>query len=608
MNQSGAVPGRLWRVMYTATLLVCLAALSSCLIVPVTGDKPEPTATPVPADVGEIYVYVYDAASQATVNAVVARVTNSSIVDGSDHRELRLAACDQGQFLVVSAPGYETRFTACNGSNAYYVALNKLTAADNINYLWASAYTNCGTCHARQLGEGYNEVEEWERSGHAKVFADPFFSSLYRGTNVTGRATTPTENYGPGFKLSFPDQAGDCAYCHAPAALLPSLEPTDLTTYYPRPAGVNGEGVTCDVCHKALKVILNDEKYPLADKPGVSSFEFLRSSSSFVLGPFSNILLPVNDESQKHAVSSCSPILSSSELCASCHYRKFNDMQIYNSYGEWKESKYGRNSRSATYKTCQDCHMSRMDVKNNNTPLSLRSACSETTDQYQNFDHNLMDVGPVGPDNSGAVIPRMIRHAASLNVKLTYEPDQGNSLRVHVEVENKQAGHKFPTDSPLRHLILVVSASDQFGSSLPQVKGEKLPDWAGVGNPAMSQNGIEGYAGQAGVIFANVLVEEATNLFPTAAYWNRTRYVFTTEDGRNSDTRLVPGEAQVSNFSFAVPDFGEMRITVRLFYRYAFFELMDQKDWNRPDVLVAIAECSVSPDQPNEIDCPEIEP
>ena len=245
--------------------------------------------------------------------------------------------------------------------------------------------------------------------------------------------------------------------------------------------------------------------------------------------------------------------------------------------------------------------MSHMDVGNVKTPLSLRSACSETTDQYQNFDHNLMDVGPI---ESGEVVPRMIRNAASLKVKLTYQPNQDNSLKVRVEVENRKAGHKFPTDSPLRHLILVVSANDQFGFPLAQVKGEKLPDWAGAG----SQNGVEGYAGRPGIIFANLLVEEATNVSPTAAYWNKTKYAFTTEDGKNSDTRLVPGEPQASDYFFTVPDFGEMHITVKLIYRYAFFDLMDQKDWNRPDVLVAVAECLISPEQANELDCPEIKP
>jgi hypothetical protein len=103
-------------------------------------------------------------------------------------------------------------------------------------------------------------------------------------------------------------------------------------------------------------------------------------------------------------------------------------------------------------------------------------------------------------------------------------------------------------------------------------------------------------------------VEEATGISPTAAYWNKLRYAFTTENGKNSDTRLVPGEPQVSDYVFRVPDFGEMHINVKLIYRYAFFDLMDQKDWVRPDVVVAEADCRMSLEQGDKLDCPEIEP
>lgn len=603
MHHSGVVLRRCWRAIHAAALLFLSFVFTSCD--GSTAVPPTPTPTAVPPDVGNIQVYVYDSVSQASVNGVVVRVTNSSIVDGHDHRELRLPSCDAGQFLVVSAPAYETQFIACNGSNIYYVGLMKIIATDNVHYLWSSAYGDCSTCHRGQINLGYNEVEEWDKTGHARVFVDPFFQSLYRGTSVTGQSTTANINYGPGFKLDYPEQTGNCAYCHAPSAVPPSQEAVDLTAYFPRPAGASGEGVTCDVCHKISDVLFGQGEFPSDDKPGIKSFQFQRVSNSFVLGPFSNILLSANDASGRHSISSCAPVLSRSEFCGACHYGKFNGMLIYNSYGEWKESRYGRNPRNAAYKTCQDCHMSHMDVNDRSISLSLRSACSETTEQYQNFDHNLMDVGP---DDSGMTIPRKIRNAASLKVKLTYEPDQNNSINVRAEVENTKAGHKFPTDSPLRHLILVVSASDQFGFPLTQLRGEKLPEWAGMANPFMSQSGVDGYAGQPGVIFANLLLDESTHQSPAASYWNNTGYIFPTQDGKNSDTRLAPGDPQVSNYSFAVPDFGEIHITVRLIYRYAFFDLMDQKDWFRPDVLVTAAECQMYLEQGNELDCPEITP
>jgi hypothetical protein len=174
-------------------------------------------------------------------------------------------------------------------------------------------------------------------------------------------------------------------------------------------------------------------------------------------------------------------------------------------------------------------------------------------------------------------------------------------------VENQKAGHKFPTDTPLRHLILVVNVADQFEYFLAPLEGPTLPSWAGTSNPEMSANGVVGYADQAGVIYANLLVDERTNTWPAMAYWNKTNYLFEGEDGKNSDTRLAPRDPQVTEYTFPVPDLGDVHVTVRLIYRYAFFDLMDQKDWVRPDVTVVTADCRMPIGQVQEMDCPEIE-
>jgi hypothetical protein len=138
----GAVAGRVWGAINAAILLVFSFVLSSCVaIIP----QPQPDPILVPTDVGSITVRVMDSVTHASVNGVVIRVTNSSIVDGVDNRELRVEACDVGQFLIVSAPEYETSFTACNSQQQFYeVALKKLSAVDNVNYAWSSAYDNCG--------------------------------------------------------------------------------------------------------------------------------------------------------------------------------------------------------------------------------------------------------------------------------------------------------------------------------------------------------------------------------------------------------------------------------------------------------------------------------
>ena len=252
--------------------------------------------------------------------------------------------------------------------------------------------------------------------------------------------------------------------------------------------------------------------------------------------------------------------------------------------------------------------MSHMDVKVKDSLPSKRQACSESDPSFQNFDHNLMDFG--ADEQSKVDMPRMIRGAAKITVRFKYEPDKKNSLDVVARVENTKVGHKFPTDSPLRHLILVVDAKDQLGTSLIQVDGERIPNWGGVGRPIMDYYGIKNYGGLPGKIFANLLVEEDTNISPTGAYWNETKYAWVDKNS-TSDTRLAPDQEDKSDYYFTVPDAGNVKIKVTLVYRYAFFDLIAQKEWwDRSDIIVTSVECEGPPTQPDALaqSCKTVEP
>ena len=99
--------------------------------------------------------------------------------------------------------------------------------------------------------------------------------------------------------------------------------------------------------------------------------------------------------------------------------------------------------------------MSRMEVNNTTSYWSQRQACSANNVSFQNFDHNMMDFGLYDdPDTLNDVeIPRMVKGAAEIKVNFDRQSPDSNSFDVTVTVENTKAGHKFPTDSPLRHLI-----------------------------------------------------------------------------------------------------------------------------------------------------------
>ncbi len=620
LSPKGICSTRLWLVLYVGGLLCIFAVFASCTPLVSVAD-PTLATTPPPSDLGKIPITVFDGTGQPLEQGVVVRVSNSTQVDGSDNKGLRIVSCDPNtQAIAAWAQGYEVALRKCSESN---IQLSPLNGHDNVYYPWASAVGNCINCHAGQVGNTYNELNEWLRSGHAKVFDQRYFETMYRGTSLSGISSpptqwtviglnlvrvppTPNDGYrGPGFKLDFPEQPGNCAYCHAPAAVAPSQVSTDLSSLFPKPGDVRGEGVTCDVCHKVLDVNLDSNGFPFVDRPGILSFRFLRpDNGAFSIGPFANILTRNSNNPTDHRLT-CSPVFSKSEFCAACHYGKVGNMVIYNSYGEWKQSAFGDNPNEPDYKTCQDCHMSHMKAGEQDPPSSRRQACAESDPNFQNFDHNLMNFGM--DKSSGKEIPLMIKDAAKLNVKFKYEPDKKNSLNVVVKVENTKAGHKFPTDSPLRHLILVVDAKDQLGTSLLQVDGERIPNWGGTGKPFMDPLGIRNYGGLPGKIFADLLVEGDTNISPTGAYWNETKFAWVNGD-TNSDTRLAPGKEDRSDYSFAAPGAGDIRVTVTLVYRFAFFDLIAEKEWwNRPDIIVTSVECKGPPTEPDKIICKAIE-
>ncbi len=65
---------------------------------------------------------------------------------------------------------------------------------------------------------------------------------------------------------------------------------------------------------------------------------------------------------------------------------------------------------------------------------------------------------------------------------------------------------------------------------------------------------------------------------PTGAYWNPTRIV--------SDNRIAAFEKDELTYIFMMPEKGSVNIEVSVIFRRAFKELMDQKGWDSPDILM----------------------
>ena len=572
MKATGVNLKRFWRAMYTGVLLLSYIVLTSCGNPPPTTPEATATATPKPRP---ITVRI----TNTNIERAIARVLRTKQVASSDGNILALESCSNSQYISVWSPGFYIETFQCNGDLKieYPVTLKPLNAIDNPNYAWIDADIrsnpglNCATCHS-DAASGLNEYTEWNSDSHSSVFVDPYFWTMYMGTDTIQGSASPD---GPSFRSDYPAENGRCVFCHAPAALQVLQQGVDLASWSAQlwrgRTNVETEGITCDVCHKVADVLIGEDSRPFADRPGVLSFTLLRPSSNalFYFGPWPDHKPGVPEDSGgiEH-FAACSPVFSEGKFCAACHYGKFFDAVIYNSYGEWLESDYSKkkidSAENKDYRSCQDCHMTSSQPVEGSSVVA-RSACSQRNHSFRDFSHNMMK-----RDNTDN--PILIQGAATVVAEAKKE--QGK-INVKVTVVNTRAGHKLPTDSPLRHLILLIEARDKDGKLLAQVEGPTIPEWGG------SDDLPGGYAGKPGVIYANILKDKVTSTVPAIAYWNPTIPAW-----KGSDTRLDPFVEIRSEYSFVAPSRGEAIVTARLFYRYAFMEVIRQKGWPLQDILV----------------------
>ncbi len=546
-----------------------LAALFAC------------TGAPTPTGLS-ISGLVVNTENEPVAGAIV-RVKATDLVTVTDTEgRFSLSDVPAAQLVFVTAwvSGYYINGIAevQPGASDVEIVLQAHHSTDNPDYTWLpSTYhkgqgenQGCAQCHSNAGSDlAFTlPVDEWLADAHSQSAVNPRFLTMYTGTDVDGNQSPLTRYsysrdygrfplrpdlsqpyYGSGYKLDFPDTAGNCAACHAPAAAIDNaygIDPTSVT-------GVEVEGIPCDFCHKVWDVKLDPASgLPFANMPGVLSFEFRRppEGHQFFAGPFDDVA-PGED--------TFTPIQRQSQYCAPCHFGTFWDTTIYNSFGEWLESPY---SDSQTGKTCQDCHMPRLGV----TTFALPDQGGTERDPETIFSHRM----------PGASDETLLQNSVTMSVDATRA---GETITINVTILNDQTGHHVPTDSPLRQMILLVGATDGQGQALPLQDGPTVPEWGGVSKDEVGRMKDDGYyAGLPGQGYAKILMELWTEISPTGAYWNPTRVV--------SDNRIPAFGSDTSSFVFAAPAQGPASIEVVLLFRRAFIELMVQKGWNVPDILM----------------------
>jgi hypothetical protein len=450
------------------------------------------------------------------------------------------------------------------------LVLRTVQTTDNIAYDWIPPVgeTSCYSCKP-----GVTQV--WlDSDAHGKSASNLRFLSMYNGTDVKGNQSPLTRYgfsrdygripllpdltqpyYGPGYKLDFPQTAGNCAACHTPAPAIDAPYGVDPNTV----SGVDVFGIHCDFCHKIADVRLDpDTGLPYPNMPGVLSMDIRRPFPNdpdryqLFFGTFDDDNVPEED--------TYLPLIEQSQFCAPCHFGVFWDTVVYNSYGEWLASPYSDPAYEGA-RTCQQCHMPAPTIVHGQLLTNVAPGAG-------GVERNPMSIH--AHTFPGAASQELLHNAVTMEVEARRE---AGGIVVDVTVTNDRTGHHVPTDSPLRQMILLITATDSSGRSLSLHEGPVLPDWCGVGDPA------EGYfGGLPGKAYALVLQELWTELLPSGAYWNPTRVV--------SDTRLAALTSDRNAFAFQAPD-GSATIEVALWFRRAYKELMDQKGWTDEDILMA---------------------
>lgn len=229
-------------------------------------------------------------------------IAGARVVSGAATTPASATGSAPDTFLLTAwAPGYYNAgpLVVRAGDCDVTLMLERHTVIDNAQYNWVGATIqgegkgHCQKCHSNpEAPDSLLFYDEWVRDAHSNAARNPLFLSMYRGTDLAGNKSPTTRfviqrdygrvplppdpdrpYYGPGFKLDFPDQAGNCSACHAPAAATASPNGTDPQHV----SGVGAEGVTCDLCHKVWDVRLDSATgLPLENMPGVMSMEFRR--------------------------------------------------------------------------------------------------------------------------------------------------------------------------------------------------------------------------------------------------------------------------------------------------------------------------------------------
>ncbi len=314
------------------------------------------------------------------------------------------------------------------------IELAAIDLTDNPDYAWNHAYaaddTNdamaCGTCHPWHY-------DQWYESRHARM-AD------------SGHVTWEVEQ----MKLGDPTAPEDCRGCHQPAhAVTHGDAPW-------KPRGVMA-GNHCDFCHKIHHV--KDAR--ASGVFGAYGIHRPDPKTSGRPGGIHTVFGSSADATYAYMGASYNPLFQTSHVCAGCHQGggRWRDGAVpkIDTFEEWK--RWAAERPNEEFRSCLDCHMPGAATFDKEGRAMDQMAWDAQHRSPQDV-HSHRFLG------SEAAFGR---HALEVTVTKRLAED-GSALIVDVAVTNSGAGHKVPTGTWSKHVVVGVWA-ERAGKALKQIDG-----------------------------------------------------------------------------------------------------------------------------------------
>ncbi len=395
------------------------------------------------------------------------------------------------------------------------IVLERLPAGDSSEYVWVRPAGDldpddamaCGTCHQWHY-------EEWSRSRHATMASNGLVA--YERQRML---------------RALPDALDDCRGCHQPGEALDQPGP-----------GWRARGTLagnhCDFCHKVHHVS------DLRESGAMGALSLRRPAPGDRSRPGGIHLVfgSMADVTYAYMGAAWNPLFQSSHLCAACHQGggawRQGRLPKVDTFEEWRRWATSRPD-AKDVRSCQDCHMpAAQTVSADGTPVDQLAWDSLHRRPQDVHEHRFLGSSPPYA-------------ASALRLVVEKEVDQeGGRLRVTVRLTNAGAGHRVPTGTWSKHVLVGVWAR-QAGAALRQTAGERA--WVVPADQSEEAPESGDWRNPAGFVLGVFARQDPEGRAGLLDWWSEVA------PEEVLDRRLAPGEARSGEFSFALParDAGE---------------------------------------------------